>query len=83
MRLVKIWLSTSYDRISKFLEGFMVKKKEFKSIIVEVINPEALGHASEVVTQYLYRKYLEMKTMEEILQAKEDKKIEIPDLDKL
>lgn len=61
----------------------MVKKKEVKSIIVEVINPEALEHASELVTQYFYKKYLEMKTIEVSLKAKEDKKIETSDLDKI
>ena len=57
----------------------MVKQKEFKSIIVEVINPEALGHASEVVTQYFYKKYLEMKSMEVRVKANEDKKTETPE----
>lgn len=42
----------------------MAKRKEFKSIIVVVINPEELGHASEVITQYLYKKYLEMECVQ-------------------
>jgi len=50
----------------------MVKKKEFKPIMVEVINPEALGHASELVTQYFYQKYLEMRSMEVRVKANED-----------
>ena len=54
----------------------MVKKKEFKPIMVEVINPEALGHASELVTQYFYQKYLEMRSMEVRVKADEVKKKE-------
>ena len=70
--LVKICLLIAYDITSKVLEDFMVKKKEFKPIMVEVINPEALGHASELVTQYFYKKYLEMRSMEVRVKANED-----------
>lgn len=61
----------------------MVKQKEIKPITVEVINPEALGHASEVVTQYFYKKFLEMKSMELRLKDNEDKKIKTSDIDKV
>ena len=54
----------------------MAKQKEFKPIIVEVINPEALEHASEVVTKYLYKKYLEMMCTSVRLEANKNIKPE-------
>ena len=54
----------------------MAKQKESKPIIVEVINPEALEHASEVVTQYLYEKYFEMMCKSASLEANKNIKPE-------
>ena len=53
----------------------MVKQNEVGMLTVEIINPEALGHASEVVTKYFYKKYLEMKSIDLELETNKDKSI--------
>lgn len=57
----------------------MKKQKEFKPITLEIINPEALGHAREVVTQYYYKMYLEMRSMEVRLESSKNKEIKTED----
>ena len=53
----------------------MKKQKEYKPITVEIINPEALGYVSEVITKYYYKKYLEMRSMEIRLNSRKNEEI--------
>lgn len=48
--------------------SLLEKKGNLKrKITVETINPEALGRASEIVTQFYYEKYLERSISRELI----------------